>query len=93
MADTEKPTKNDLEKAPVARANSPVDPEKPAAGRKTKLVAETGRYVCKEPLVFMTPDGRRATAKAGEVVAIHESDARPLMKRRIVESEEETAEG
>jgi hypothetical protein len=86
MAETEKG-------AAKADADKPKPAQPEPASRKTKLVAETGRYVCREPLVFTTPEGKRAVAKVGDVVAMHDADARPLKKRRIVDSEEETAEG
>jgi hypothetical protein len=93
MADTEKgAAKADAEKPPTAKAAPPAEVEK-AASRRTKLVAETGRYVCREPVVFTTADGKRAIGKVGDVVSMHEPDARVLKKRRVVESEEETAEG
>ena len=70
----ETPAKAEPEKASAStKAMPPPDPEKGAA-RKTKLVAETGRYVCKQPVVYSTPDGRRASARVGDVVSMHEGD-------------------
>jgi hypothetical protein len=42
--------------------------------------------------VFTSPDGKRVTARAGEVVTIRDDDVEALKKRRIIESEEESAE-
>jgi hypothetical protein len=76
------------------KATKTVEPEKAPAAikRTTKIVAETGRYVCKHAIVFTSPDGKRAMARAGEIVSIRDEDAAALKKRRIIESEEESAE-
>jgi hypothetical protein len=94
MADSEKTSKPvEAEKAPAATtAPKHTEPERPPTKRTTKIVAETGRYICKHAIVFTAPDGKRATARAGEIVSIRDDDAAPLKKRRVIESEEESAE-
>jgi hypothetical protein len=93
MAENEKAAKaaGDAERTSGPAPAKQVEVEKPIP-KKTKIVAETGRYVCKHPIVFTSPSGKRTIARAGEIVAIHDDDVPALKKRRVIESEEESAE-
>lgn len=70
------------EKSQPAPAQAPAkQPEKNAnPPRATKLVEETGRYVCKSGITFTNEKGERAHAKKGDVVAVADEDAKYLKK-------------
>ena len=91
MAENE--TKGTTPDASTARAPAKqvsAEAKQGAAPRATRIVEETGRYVCKTQITYSNDKGERAQARRGDVVVICAEDAKHL--KRVGAIVEETRE-
>lgn len=90
MPNDDKPAPPPNRPAQPARREPVEDKPTPAAPRATRIVEETGRYVCKRGITFTDDKGRRQSARKGDVVSIGLEDAQHL--KRVGAVVEETRE-